>query len=144
MHDIEANKRVAMRLLDDVFNARRLDLLPEVIAPDYVTHALGGFPPEVAPGPEGMRKEYEAFYAAIPDVKAEVLSIVAEGDRVVVLDRFGGTHRGELAGRPGTGKPISWMVYHQYRIADGKIAEDWVLVDALALMRQVGAIGEQG
>ena len=27
----------------------------------------------------------------------------AEGDKVVLVDRFGGTRRGELFGRPGTG-----------------------------------------
>lgn len=140
MNTPEDNKKVAMRLLEEIFNQRRLDLLEEVIAPDHRTHALSVFPPAGKSGPEGIREEYEAFYAAIPDVKAEVIDIIAEGDRVVVLDRFGGTHKGELVGRPGTGKRIEWMVYHQYRIVDDKITDDWVLVDALAIMQQAGAI----
>ena len=74
----------------------------------------------------------------IPDARAEVLDIVAEGDKVVIVDRFGGTHRGELFGHPGTGDRIEWMAIHIYTIRDGKILEDAVMTDSLAIMRQLG------
>ncbi len=61
-----------------------------------------------------------------------------EGDKVVVHDRFGGTHRGDLFGHPGTGDRIEWMAIHIYTIRDGKILEDAVMADALAIMQQLG------
>jgi predicted ester cyclase len=42
----------------------------------------------------------------------------------VLVDRFGGTHRGEFLGRPGTGDRIEWMAIHIYTIRDGKVLED--------------------
>ena len=92
--------------------------------------------PEVGPG--ARRKLYETFYQAIPDAQAEVLEVVAESDKVVIVDRFGGTHRGEFFGRPGTGERIEWMAIHIYTIRDGKILEDAVMTDALAIVQQLG------
>ena len=78
------------------------------------------------------------FYQAIPDARAEVLDVVAEGDKVVVLDRFGGTHRGDFFGCLGMGDRIEWMTIHIYTIRDGKVLEDAVMTDARAIMKQLG------
>ena len=67
-----------------------------------------------------------------------MLDVVAEGDKVVIVDRFGGKHRGEFLGRPGTGNRIEWMAIHIYTIRDGKVLEDAVMTDALAMMQQLG------
>lgn len=140
---LAANKAVVTRLLEDVFNGRNLDLLPEVVTEDFVLKPLAAFPPEEAHGPDGMRGVYEGFFKGIPDVKAETLDMIAEGDIVMVYDRFGGTHDGPLGPFEATHKPLFWNVMHLYRIRDGKIAEDNVLVDALGLMQQVGALPAQ-
>ena len=137
---IEANKAVVTKLLEEVFNGRNLDLLNDVLTTDFVLNPLAAFPPEKAHGVEGMRGVYEGFFKGIPDVKAETLTMIAETDTVMVYDRFGGTHDGQLGPFEPTGKPLFWNVMHLYRIRDGKIAEDNVLVDALGLMQQVGAI----
>ena len=138
MFDLEANKAIALRLVE-VFNGRQLDLLEDVLHPEFRERGISAFPPdrpEVGPG--ARRKLYEMFYRAIPDARAEVLDVVAEGDKVVLLDRFGGTHRGEFLGRPGTGDRIEWMAIHFYTIRDGKVLEDAVMTDALAMMQQLG------
>ena len=80
------------------------------------------------------------FYQAIPDARAEVLDVVAEGDKVVILDRFFGTHQGEFFGRPGTGDRIEWMAIHIYTIRDGKVLEDATMTDALAIVQQLGLV----
>ena len=137
---LEANNAVVTRLLEDVFNGRKLDLLPEVLTQDFVLKPVAAFPPEEAYGPDGMRAVYEGFFKGIPDVRAETLDMIAEGDIVMVYDRFGGTHEGPLGPFEATHKPLFWNVMHLYRLRDGKIAEDSVFVDALGLMQQVGAI----
>jgi predicted ester cyclase len=138
MSNLEANKTIALRLAE-VFNGRRLDLLEDVLHPEFRERGLSDFPPEGPEvGPGARRKLYESFYQAIPDARADVLDVVAEGDKVVVVDCFGGTHRGEFLGRPGTGDHIEWMAIHIYTIRDGKVLEDAVMTDALAMMRQLG------
>ena len=100
MFDLEANKAIALRLVE-VFNGRRLDLLEDVLHPEFRGRGISAFPPE---GPEvglgARRKLYEMFIQAIPDARGEVLDVVAEGDKVVLVDRFGGTHRGSSSDVP--------------------------------------------
>jgi predicted ester cyclase len=136
--EVEANKAIALRLVE-VFNGRRLDLLESVLHPEFRGRGISAFPldgPGVGPG--ARRKLYESFYQAIPDARAEVLDVVAEGDKVVILDRFGGTHRGEFFGRPGAGNHIEWNAMHIYTVRDGKILEDAVMTDALTIMQELG------
>jgi predicted ester cyclase len=140
MSDLEANKAIALRLAE-VFNGRRLDLLEDVLHPEFRGRGISAFPPdgpEVGPG--ARRKLYEMFYQAIPDARAEVVDVVAEGDKVVLVDRFAGTHRGELFGRPGTGDRIEWMAIHFYTIRDDKVLEDAFMMDGLAIMQQLGLV----
>ena len=136
--DPEENKAIALRLAE-VFNGRRLHLLEDVLHPEFRERGLSAFPPAGSEaGPGARRKLYEMFYQAIPDARAEVLDVVAEGDKVVILDRFFGTHQGEFFGRPGTGDRIEWMAIHIYTIRDGKVLEDATMTDALAIVQQLG------
>ena len=140
MSDLEANKAIALRLIE-VFNGRRLDLLEDVLHPEFRGRGISAFAPdgpEVGPG--ARRKLYEMFLQAIPDARGEVLDVVAEGDKVVLVDRFGGTHRGEFLGRPGTGDRIEWMAIHIYTIRGGKVLEDAYMRDELAIMQQLGLV----
>ena len=140
MSVLETNKAIALRLIE-VFNGRRLDLLEDVLHPEFRGRGISAFAtdgPEVGPG--ARRKLYEMFYQAIPDARGEVLDVVAEGDKVVLVDRFGGTHRGEFYGHPGTGNRIEWMAIYIYTIRDGKILEDAVMTDALAIRQQLGLV----
>jgi predicted ester cyclase len=59
-------------------------------------------------------------------------------DKVVLVDRFGGTHRGEFLGRPGPGKRIEWMAIQIYIIRDGRLLEDAYMRDELPIMQQLG------
>jgi predicted ester cyclase len=140
MVDLETNKAIALRLIE-VFNGRRLDLLEDVLHPEFRGRGMSAVAPddpEVGPG--ARRKLYEMFYQAIPDARGEVLDVVAEGDKVVLVDRFGGTHRGEFLGRPGTGDHVEWLAMHVYTIRDGKVLEDAYIRDELAIMQQLGPV----
>jgi predicted ester cyclase len=138
MSNLEANKAIALQLIE-VFNSRQLDLLEDVLHPDFRGRGISAFmPDDPEVGPSARRNLYEMFLQAIPDARGEVLGLVAEGDKVVLHDRFGGTHRGEFLGRPGTGNRIEWMAIHIYTIRDGKIIEDAYMRDELAIMQQLG------
>ena len=51
-----------------------------------------------------------------------------------------GTHLGSWLGIPATGKFISIQMFVVHRIADGRIVEDWVLVDSLGVFQQLGLV----
>jgi predicted ester cyclase len=137
---LKGTKAIALRLVE-LFNDRRLDLLESLLHPEFRGRGISAFAPDKPEvGPSARRKLYEMFLQAIPDARGEVLDVVAEGDKVVLVDRFGGTHRGEFLGRPGTGDHIEWTAIHIYTIRDGKILEDATMTDSLVMMQQLGLV----
>jgi len=106
----------------DAFSTGGLDLLDDVVADDFVDHdPMPGQPP----GLVGIKLAVDSFRAAFPDGEMVVDSLIAEGDRVVARVTMSGTHRGEYAGMPGTGKAVRAEGIEIFRLADGKLAEGW-------------------
>ncbi|MGH2368289.1 MAG: ester cyclase [Chloroflexota bacterium] len=79
-----------------------------------------------------------------PDFQIDVQQQHDSADAITLEVIVRGTHRGELLGIPPTGKEITLAAMETYRLAGGKIAEQWVVIDALGLMQQLGAIGVPG
>jgi predicted ester cyclase len=65
---------------------------------------------------------------------------VAEGDWVVHHWTATATHTGEFMGIPATGRRFTAAGIVITRIADGKIAEQWRIVDVFGMMQQLGAL----
>ncbi len=80
------------------------------------------------------------FEAAFPRYELFADDLLAEGDKVAVRARFAGVHKGDLQGIAPTGKAVALPFIIIYRIASGLIAEHWMSVDQLDLMRQLGVI----
>ncbi len=92
-----------------------------------------------AEGPEGVKARVGLYQESV-DGHWRVDELLSCGDRVVARWTGTGTHRGELMGIPPTGKSIDVDAISIFRIADGKIAEEWTVWDALGLLQQVEAV----
>ncbi|WP_170326955.1 ester cyclase [Ruegeria arenilitoris] len=77
-------------------------------------------------------------HKAFPDLKVEIFGQVAEGDRVSTHWRFYGTQKGAYLGKPASGKQVDWTGVQIDRIANGKIAESWVVWDYFTLRHELG------
>ena len=66
-----------------------------------------------------------------------ISAIVAEGDKVAVLNSVRGTHKGDFMGLQPTGRKIDAMAFQLYRIENGQLAEHWEVADFSTLMRQL-------
>jgi len=64
---------------------------------------------------------------------------VTAKDKVVHRFTLRGTHSGSFMGIPPTGRVVTTSGIVIDRLADGKVVESWVSLDALNLMRQLGA-----
>jgi predicted ester cyclase len=120
----EANKAVLRRLVDEVLNGGRLELIDELYAPELA---------------QAAREWIEPFRASFPDVRMEIVELLAEGSQVVGRFTCSATHRGPWAGHAPTGRRFEridevWIV----RLRDGRIVEAWSLEDTLERMRQLG------
>jgi len=132
----EENKAIVRRYIE-AFNNQTPGVIDEVVADDFVDHH---YPPELPRGPEGPKLWWNALYGAFPDGREKIEDVGADGDKVVVRFTFSGTHQGEFAGIPATGKPFSISGISIARVADGKLVEWWENADALGMMQQVGVI----
>jgi hypothetical protein len=132
----EENAATYRRWFDEGCSRGNLDLVDELYAPDYVTHAVG---PDFPPSREGLTLFIQALRAGLPDLQCPVAEVAAEGDRVAGRFSLRGTHRGPLFGIPATGRPVDVGVMVIVRFdAAGKWVEDWACWDQLGLLQQLG------
>jgi predicted ester cyclase len=111
----------------------------EVLAPGY-KRTRGGMM-HLAANAQGQGFPSSGSYlrAAVPDRVDVYEQIIAEGDRVGLLWKLTGTHRGNLYGIPATGRKIDVYEAGIFRLVDGRIAEAWFMVDEAGLLKQLGA-----
>ena len=76
---------------------------------------------------------------AFPDWKNEIIQSVAEGDKVVVLIRGTGTHRGSVAGEKATGRAATLPIMIMHQVCQGKLVSDWEMVDVEPMMASLKA-----
>lgn len=133
----EENKAVVRRWNEDFWNKDNPDAIEELCATNYVLH---GAPPGVAPGFEGMKQAHAMHHAGFPDMHFTIEDMVAEGDKVATRFTLRGTHKGEWAGIPPTGKQVTMTGMEITRFEGGKYRETWLTMDMLGMMQQLGAV----
>ena len=115
------NKAVAMRVFDEIFNQGKFQVADEIYAPEFRNHGLHKSV-DLKTDQDAVHAEKKAF----PDLRMSVQDVVAEGDKVVVLWTFRGTHTGSgYEGLPATGTPVELRGITIWRIVDGRIREEW-------------------
>ncbi|MDA0988902.1 MAG: ester cyclase [Chloroflexi bacterium] len=137
----EQNIAVYKRFIDEVFGQKKLDVLDELISPDFVDHNPL---PGTSEGRDGMKEAIGMFLSAFPDAKSTLTFTVAEGDIVVGHQKSSGTNTGEFMGMPPTGKSAQFDEIHIVRFSNGKAVEHWGLSDDLGMMMQLGVVPEPG
>jgi predicted ester cyclase len=144
----EVGRLLVRRLFDEVFTTHNLAAADEIMADEYVEHAIEPFgreEPGRVHGPSHARDVVEWLTAQFPDLEMTIESLVAEADMVAVRVRSSGTNRGKLGGfAPPTNKRFVADQSHWYRVADGRLCEHWATRDDLSTMLQLGVIQPPG
>ena len=118
------NKQVLRRLVEEVMNERRLDVLDELYHPRLVPAA---------------RRWVEPFLESFSDVHMRIDDLIAEGDKVVGRFACSGTHSGDWLGHLPTGRRFADVAeVYIFRITDGRISGAWGLEDTQGRLRQLG------
>ena len=138
----EEYKRISRRVVEEAFAEGNVDVIDELVAEDFVNHDTSA-PPGLPPGREGLKELVRFYQTAFPDAQVVVDDQIAEGDRVVTRYTARGTHQGDFAGLPPTGRQITSSGISIDRIEGGKIVESWNEFNQLGLLQQLGAIPEQ-
>jgi predicted SnoaL-like aldol condensation-catalyzing enzyme len=120
----EQSKAVVRRFIEGTLNNMNNDLVDELFAPDYVNHLVPG-------GREGFKQFFPMLHSAFPDLQwhFNVERMIAEGDYVMVRAKMQVTN----AGKEATGSGLA-----EFRLANGKIVEDWPISEVAVMLQQVG------
>jgi SnoaL-like polyketide cyclase len=98
------NELLGRRYFEEVWNQGKLDVLNELLAPNYVNHTPST--PDPPPGPAGLKPIVQAIRQAFPDLHYELEDLIATDEKVVMRVRMTGTHQScSACRRPGDGSP---------------------------------------
>lgn len=129
---LERNKSLARRVYEEGLNQ---GIFQVPYARDFVGH--GGA--RTFTHAEGMA-EARGWREAFPDLNIEINKLLAEEDLVAVRWTARGTNTGSGNGLPATGRSVETHGTTLFRMADGRIAEEWTCANSLGLMRQLGLL----
>jgi Predicted ester cyclase len=131
---VEANRKLVRRFVAAVWNGEDLDAIQELATADLVVHALGA---DVDRTREAFLEFHTGLLDAVPDLEHVVEDVVAESDRVVVHATIRGTPESQYGVLAPTGESFETVGFQKYRIEGGRIAEVWVLPNAMGMLRQL-------
>jgi predicted ester cyclase len=131
----EQTKAVVRHYFEEI-HKRNIEVLDELLAPNYVDHTPLPFP--VPPGREGTIQTANAALRATPDGWHHLTAQVADGDLVLTMIDAGGTFEQDLFDIHATGKPITMSGMALHRVNDGRLVEHWAISDFAGLFQQIG------
>lgn len=128
-HTPESNKAVMRRWIEEGHNRGNLKLLEETFAASYRAHLPDGKTADFA----RLREVEEGFHRDFADIHITIHDMLAEGDRVATRSSIAATHR-------ASGRRMDLTAMSLARFADGKVVEDWMNLDELRMMTQLGLL----
>src|ERR1700675_2083339 len=129
------NESIYRRIIEEGFNQGKLEIADELVAPGAVEHQRGS-----ADGPEGLKRTIKVLRSAFPDFTITITEVGAVGDKVLAMQKGGGTNLGSFAGRPPTGIKAFIDVIDVCRFENGKMVEHWGVPDQLGMMMALGHV----
>ena len=102
---------------EEFVNRKNLDIGKLNFAPEFVDYGAD-VPPGLPPGPEGAMQYVGGAYKRFPDIRVEILDLIAEDDKVVVRNRWAGTEA-------TSGKKYEFFGIVIWRIAHRQLVERW-------------------
>ena len=118
----DQNKEFVRNHFEEFVNRQNLDIADRNFAPEYKEHGTDA-PHDYPPGPAGPKKYLAAAFKRFPDLHVTIEDIIAEGDKVVVRNKWRATD--------GTsGQKIEFEGVVIWRIAHGQLIERWAYLEA--------------
>jgi predicted ester cyclase len=131
----EENVAIARLWHEAVINQRDPAVLDEILAPEVIHHAAGGYPDTMDSA--GVTSMMDDFLTSFPDLHYAFDLWIVQDDFVVERYTASGTQDGPLGDLPPSGRKATWTGINIFRIECGRIAEVWSEVDALSRTEQL-------
>lgn len=133
---MEVHRKVINRIVDELFNEERYDIIDELYNDDLRNHDVS-----LVNKPDSKQelvKLLQFHRIAFPDIQYSLHHILCEGDMTAFRWGVKGTHTGPLGDVAPTGNPlnIEGMSFAKFR--EGKVSVIWQLHDTEAIYNQLG------
>jgi predicted ester cyclase len=103
------------------------------------------FPDATTHGTDEIAAYFDAAFAALPDLRIDVVKLVADGEDAFVHWHLTGHHTGAAwNGIAATGRPIELDGIDHFVIRDRKVVSNFVVFDQLQFARAVGMMPPDG
>lgn len=130
-----------VRTAVDAINRRDIDALRGIWAPEM--HAR--FPNADCRGADDIVAYFQEGFAALPDMRIEIVAMGEDGPYVFMRWRMTGHHTGEAwSGIAASGKRVELDGMDHFEIRDGALASNFVVFDQLQFARAVGFVPQDG
>jgi steroid delta-isomerase-like uncharacterized protein len=134
----EHNKAIVRKVFVDILSQGKYEVTDQIYAQDFINH---GATKDI--GRDADEGNNRGWRAAFPDLNLNVKKEIAEGDFVTVLWEARGTNTGTGNGLNATGKMTQGRGISVFRVADGKIEEEWTEFSQLLVLQQLGLAPKQ-
>ncbi len=137
----EENKAKVRAFFEEAINRGNLSAVDDLVGSPEIAHQSGS---DVGQNTPQLVKDFvTGVRSAFPDAEATVELLLADGDKVVNLVTFRGTHTGaftdpNMGHFAPTGKKVAYRWMSVNRFAGGKSVEVWGVSDDLAFWQQLG------
>lgn len=131
------NADVVRRLTDETFIAGNFDAWDEIVAGDFADNdPMHGLPANS----EGLKTLAQMVAATFEDRTIDAEHLETPDGRVVENWVFKGKHTGDAMGIPPSGEAVQIRGIEIWRVADGKIAERWGVIDISDVLAKAGLL----
>ena len=122
------NEELVRNAIEIIWNKGEVSRVRDFYTDDFKAHhsPLG---PDWGKGTDGVRDLVTRTRNTFSDYHETIEDLILSGDKVVIRTRAVGTNTGPLPFSPATGKSFKVDVFEIYRINNGKIEEQWALMD---------------
>ncbi|MFN4023316.1 MAG: ester cyclase [Hyphomonas sp.] len=140
--NIAINRHTVKRFLDGTHsvNPDHVDVIDKTVHASIVCH---GFPGDPITDHESYKAFFRTFRLAFSDMKWTLHALVADEVYVSARWEIEVKHTGLFAGVEPDGRRVTFDGMVLYRMQDGLIAETWLHLNELRLLRGIGAIPAQ-
>jgi steroid delta-isomerase-like uncharacterized protein len=123
------NKTIARRFVEDIINARKIEMTNNFVTPDIIYHGMA----EEVRGLEEFKRWVAEDLSAFPDMKITILDDFGEENKVAIRWNLKATHEKDFADFPATHKKIEAQGVEILHFEGDKIKEAWTVADMSVL-----------
>lgn len=120
-----------------MWNEREYSKISDIVSESFVMYDPGAPGGEVH-GPDGLEEFMRGLVTGFPDFQVTIIDMLSSENLVMYEANLAGTHDGEFAGAPPTGREFDLRAMEKFHITDGNVREHRVYFDQQELFEQLG------